>query len=610
MKQKRGISRTNNIFDVYAGTTIGERGFQPPEGIQLFKSIGLIKADGTWELHPTLAPKAKAAPPLSPKTMNRFPPGTDPNDARGIISPTSPHQNEPMNWPLVKRQRVSVRVVGRTRSPARSKTYESEMVVCYPQPTHVPRVIGTSQRRRARGRRARVQGVVCRRLTCLARPALVPRDPSRLVLKISNSTPTVPLTPAITHGPLDGLTRLQSALLPTFAMVLMTGYNIHGPDGYVRVAVFIQLPEMRDLSIDQRVIELVFKSNNPRIMTNASGDRIRAIQGHTLEQFNISELYDEINILEDYINHPKWARRGVPDHLVLEISNENHFVQWKRLGTFLPSQRSKFHTMREVCGIVKQEFGAKNVIFYAFLSVEALFEHVPKIDIYITDYGRIVTNNVMAAEILNPMQVPPPSALAGSQRVRSRDAMGGSPAPMGSNYTELPVPDRKIITKNTLELKSGHMNMLSRMAKGTPWQQHRQLQMLKGMYKTTMCKHESRGCAKGADCVFAHTTDNEAKIDAEVIPLRFDVYTKLYEDRFSLPSEILYEIGQTSKEEYQIAMRKKAHHQDLVDEQAAREAAARTQRPRVHDNSRSPRSVPGDRDSRTPDPNRRGSPET
>ena len=180
---------------------------------------------------------------------------------------------------------------------------------------------------------------------------------------------------------------------------------------------------------------------------------------------------------------------------------------------------------------------------------------------------------------------------------------------MGSNYTELPVPDRKIITKNNLELKSGHMNMLPRMTKGDPWQQHRQLQMLRGMYKTAMCKHEHsrQGCEKGDACVFVHT-DNDANIDAEVIPLRFNVYTKLYEDGFSL-LEILYEIGVISKEEYQKAMRKKAHHQDLVAEQAAVEAVARTQRPRVHDSSRSPRSSPSDRNSTTPDPNRRGPPE-
>ena len=73
---------------------------------------------------------------------------------------------------------------------------------------------------------------------------------------------------------------------------------------------------------------------------------------------------------------------------------------------------------------------------------------------------KVKKNDTMATEIINPMQVPPPSALAGSQRVMSRDAMGGSPAPMRSNYTELPVPGRKIITKNKLELKSGHEHAL------------------------------------------------------------------------------------------------------------------------------------------------------
>ena len=64
-----------------------------------------------------------------------------------------------------------------------------------------------------------------------------------------------------------------------------------------------------------------------------------------------------------------------------------------------------------------------------------------------------------------------------------------------------------------------------------------------------------------------------------------------------------------SKEDYEIAVRKQAHHQELVDEQVASAAAARTQRPRMHDNSRSPRSIPSDRDSTTPDPQRRGPPE-
>ena len=71
MQNKQGISRINNIFDEYVGITIEDSGLKPPEGIKLFKSIGLVEADGTWVPHPTLTPKAKAAPPASPKTMNR-----------------------------------------------------------------------------------------------------------------------------------------------------------------------------------------------------------------------------------------------------------------------------------------------------------------------------------------------------------------------------------------------------------------------------------------------------------------------------------------------------------------------------------------------------------
>ena len=52
MQSKQSIPRINNIFDEYAGVTIEDTGFQPPEGIKIFKSIGLIKADGTWEPHP------------------------------------------------------------------------------------------------------------------------------------------------------------------------------------------------------------------------------------------------------------------------------------------------------------------------------------------------------------------------------------------------------------------------------------------------------------------------------------------------------------------------------------------------------------------------------
>ena len=276
--------------------------------------------------------------------------------------------------------------------------------------------------------------------------------------------------------------------------------------------------------------------------------------------------------------------------------------------------------MRAVCGTGKQEFGAKNIVFYAFLSVQALFEHSPKIDMYIAHHGRIVTkcglpsstvtkvrkNDDMGTKITNPMQAPPPSAPAGSHRVRSRDSMGGSPVPAGSNYTDLPVPDRRIVTKHSnVKLRIGHHSMLPRMTTGTAWQQHRQLQMFKGVYKTTQCDYEFRGCQKGSQCCFAHTMDNPREIDAEVMPLRFKVYRRLFDEGFSLPYEIRHEIGQMSDEDFEKEMLKKDLYQERVDERIANAAAERSQRPRMHDSSKSPRSSQSDRDSRTPDPNRR-----
>ena len=122
--------------------------------------------------------------------------------------------------------------------------------------------------------------------------------------------------------------------------------------------------------------------------------------------------------------------------------------------------------------------------------------------------------------------------------------------------------------------------------------------MLKGVYKTTPCnyEHKSGKCNKGSKCCFAHSTDDGREIDAEVMPFRFKVYTKLYNDVFPLTFEIRHEIGKMSDEELDEAMLKKDLYQERVEE--------RSQRPRVHDNSRSPRSSPSDRDSRTPDPQR------
>ena len=45
MKNKRSLTRINNIFNEYAGTTLEEREFMPPPGVKVFKSVGEVKPD-------------------------------------------------------------------------------------------------------------------------------------------------------------------------------------------------------------------------------------------------------------------------------------------------------------------------------------------------------------------------------------------------------------------------------------------------------------------------------------------------------------------------------------------------------------------------------------
>ena len=72
------------------------------------------------------------------------------------------------------------------------------------------------------------------------------------------------------------------------------------------------------------------------------------------------------------------------DTLVVEISHENYLDDWKRVGTFTPSIRKRFHTMKAVRGTAPQDFGTSNVIICVFVSMKALFEFSPKIDLCIT----------------------------------------------------------------------------------------------------------------------------------------------------------------------------------------------------------------------------------
>ena len=154
--------------------------------------------------------------------------------------------------------------------------------------------------------------------------------------------------------------------------------NVHSKDGYVRVAILVQLPEFKKRRADHRVLELIMMSAYPRIMVNPDGTCVKAIQGHSLEWFDIDQLYEKVGTPEEYANHPLWQGEDPPDQLVFELSNENHLDQWRRLGTFAPSVVKRYHTMKAVGGTAQQYFGAKNVILCVYISVRALYEFKPR----------------------------------------------------------------------------------------------------------------------------------------------------------------------------------------------------------------------------------------
>ena len=133
--------------------------------------------------------------------------------------------------------------------------------------------------------------------------------------------------------------------------------------------------------------------------------------------------------------------------------------------------------------------------------------------------------------------------------------------------------------------------MLERKCYGPAWEQPRQLQMPKGVYETERCSYDARGrrCNKGADCCFAHSTDNENMIAAVVNPFRKKIFTELYDANFSMPLEHLHEIGKLTGQGFKIAQQTRDDFEDR----------RRNQRPRL---SRSPKSSSSDGDNVTPPP--------
>ena len=109
--------------------------------------------------------------------------------------------------------------------------------------------------------------------------------------------------------------------------------------------------------------------------------------------------------------------------------------------------------------------------------------------------------------------------------------------------------------------------MLERMTYGPPQQQHRQLQMLKGLYKTETCRYDAteRGCRSGNLCCFRHSVDTEHSISQAVHPIRRKVFNELYNQNFALPLDILHEIGKVSDQEHDIRQERKEDYMERLE---------------------------------------------
>jgi hypothetical protein len=171
-------------------------------------------------------------------------------------------------------------------------------------------------------------------------------------------------------------------------------FNIHSPDGYVRVAVLIQLPQFRQWNIDDKILEVILMHGRQRLMLNSDKTKIRAIQGHTLEKFDYDLLYERIISIPFFNKWPGWGG-NTPNMAVVEITNDPVLDHWKRTGLYKPSIQKRIHTMKAVVGTIQMDFGTANITMYAYVRMKDLLEFKPKVEMYITPNGRIVTQHAL-----------------------------------------------------------------------------------------------------------------------------------------------------------------------------------------------------------------------
>ena len=224
-------------------------------------------------------------------------------------------------------------------------------------------------------------------------------------------------------------------------------------------------------------------------------------------------------------------------------------------------------------------------IIFAYLSIEKIFSHLPRLKIYITSGRRVVmpdnlpsgviamVRDAKGNEINNPSTEPRPVATAGGP-MSSRDEHLRERRPMGTNVggQGLPTETRFIENKygKSKKLMSGFHDSIYRYCQGTSEQQECERQMCRGAYKTEKCTHFRCDKHQRGTCCFMHAEEDDDNIDEIAMRVRYRIFTQMSDDGCSLPAEHRLEIGEITEQELDNHNRAKYYHEQYVLEEEAK----------------------------------------
>ena len=315
MQRKHSVSRINNIFDVYAGIAPEQRAYKAPADLKVFKHVGFTTHDGGFAPVPSLTPSLKAPPARSPIRTVPFPPANPNINPMGYTSPTSPGEREmSVVWPLKqsfldqagdRRLNTSCKIPAVHRQETRDVRIGDGSVR---DPSKV-RSVSRSYKEAASGSGLGPD----RRLPSVSLPGQQ-QPGSSSGFKIQTGAPDIKLginrdiTPYESSAWVPRIEQASKAVTD----YLRHGfddhkYNIHSSDGYVRVAMLVQLPQFKKWNIDKKVLEVIMMHGRQRLMLNHDKTKIRAVQGHTLDLFEYDRLYERIISIPFFENWREWG---------------------------------------------------------------------------------------------------------------------------------------------------------------------------------------------------------------------------------------------------------------------------------------------------------------